>query len=132
MGSSIRMTSTTSTAWWSNCGETEAELAARHSLRLKQNSSIGHYALALTLSAQNRLYKEAITSFQRASHEFAHAHLEAARFHERRGHKHKAYAELKQYLNTDLANNREEIERWASQLRREANVALGHTSASGE
>ncbi len=107
----------------------EAESAAREALRLSQHSTLAHYALALSLSAQDRLYEEAIASFQRASRDYFHSHLEASRFHYRRGQKHAAYTELKQYLNTNPPIHREKIERWLEQLTRESSVALAQPSS---
>ena len=98
---------------------TEAEESAREALRRHPSLPWGHYALGLALMGRNSDPEEAETRLRRAAQEIPLARLVLAQLLERQGHKQAAAGEVKGYLGSGAADNRQSASLWLKQLRGE-------------
>ena len=97
----------------------EEEKAAREALRLHPSLAWGHYVLGIALLGRDADSQEAETRLRRAAQEIPLARLVLAQLLERQGHKQAAAGEIKGYLDSGAADNRQSISLWLKQLRGE-------------
>jgi Tfp pilus assembly protein PilF len=97
----------------------EGEKAAREALRLHPSLAWGHYVLGIALLEGNTDPGEAETRLRRAAQEIPRARLVLARLLEGQGHKQQAAGEVKGYLDSGAADNRQFASLWLKQLRGE-------------
>lgn len=97
----------------------EGEKAAREALRLHPSLAWGHYVLGIALLGRDADPQEAETRLRRAAQEIPLARLVLAQLLERQGHKQAAAGEVKGYLDSGAADNRQSASLWLKQLRGE-------------
>lgn len=94
----------------------EAEQAARQGLRYDSTSYRSRYVLGLALDMEGRKAGEALENLTVAARQFPRARVVAAHILVREGERVRAVGELKEYLRSHSAEDRQAVEAWLAKL----------------
>jgi len=94
----------------------EAESAARKAIRLDGGAAMARYFLGLALLQQEKNTFEALDNLRRASETIPRARLAIAEVAQKRGDVARAKEELRAYLNSGKARDRQSVETWLAEL----------------